>query len=86
LWTRTEVCGGRRLALLRKHWIMLGPKNVRKWDHIAILRGSSVPWVLKAVDAIEDQYEIVGRCFVDGAMHGEAVDWSEDEADTFVLI
>lgn len=45
-----------------------------------------MPWVLRMVDSGVDHFEIVGQCFVDRGMYGEAVDWSEDEADTFVLV
>lgn len=34
----------------------------------------------------EKHYEVIGECYVDGVMYGEAVDWKEDEADTFVLM
>jgi hypothetical protein len=86
IWINTEVCKGRRLAVLEKHWVMLGPKNARKWDHIAVINGSTVPWVLRSVDIVEGTYKVVGQCFVDGAMYGETVNWNEDDAETFVLV
>ena len=86
IWINTEVCKGRRLAVLEKHWVMLGPKNARKWDHIAVINGSTVPWVLRSVNMVEGTYKVVGQCFVDGAMYGETVNWNEDDAKTFVLV
>jgi hypothetical protein len=86
IWINTEVCKGRRLAVLEKHWVMLGPKNARQWDHIAVINGSSVPWVLRSVDMVEGTFKVVGQCFVDGAMYGETVDWNEDDVETFVLV
>ncbi len=86
IWINTEVCKGRRLAVLEKHWVMLGPKNARKWDHIAVIHGSTVPWVLRSVDMVEGTFKVVGQCFVDGAMYGETVDWNADNAETFVLV
>ncbi|KAE9378889.1 hypothetical protein N431DRAFT_433910 [Stipitochalara longipes BDJ] len=83
LWINTEVCRGRRVAVLRKHWIMLGPR-VEPGDCIAVLHGSTVPWVLRQED--DGCYTVVGQCFVDGVMHGEAVTWKEDDADVFVLV
>ena len=53
IWANTGVCEGRRLAVLGKHWVMLGPKNARKWDHIAVINGSDVPLVLRSVDMVE---------------------------------
>jgi hypothetical protein len=85
LWVNTQVCRGRKLAVLQKYWITLGPDHARKGDCICILHGSSVPWILRP-HAEASTYEVIGQCFVDGEMYGEAVDWSEDDADTFVLV
>jgi hypothetical protein len=85
LWTNTEVCKGRRLSVLHQHWIMLGPSLAREGDRICILHGSNVPWVLRPT-LTKGHYELIGQCFMDGGMYGEAVDWAEDEADTFVLV
>jgi len=86
IWINTEVCKGRRLAVLEKHWVMLGPKNARQWDHIVVINGSPVPWVLRSVDMVEGTFKVVGQCFVDGVMYGETVDWNEDDAETFLLV
>lgn len=83
-WLNTEVCRGRRLSVLEKYWVMLGPAQARKGDFICIIHGSSVPWVLRTRGM--DAYELVGQCFVDGLMYGEAVNWSEDDAESFFLI
>ncbi|CZR65443.1 uncharacterized protein PAC_15343 [Phialocephala subalpina] len=84
IWVNTEICKGRRLAVLQKHWIMLGPAQAKKGDFIGIIHGSSIPWVLRPKGM--GTYEVVGQCFVDGVMYGEAVDWTEDDAETLVLI
>lgn len=84
IWVNTEVCKARRLAVLQKHWIMLGPTQATKGDFIGIIHGSSIPWVLRPRGM--RTYEVVGQCFVDGVMYGEAVDWKEDDVETLVLI
>jgi hypothetical protein len=81
----TEVCKGRKLAVLEKYYIALGPYQARKGDCICILHGSGVPWVLRP-QTETGTYEVVGQCFVDGLMYGEAVDWTEESANTFVLV
>jgi hypothetical protein len=81
----TEVCKGRALAMLSNFWLALAPQQVQPGDCICVLHGSTVPWVLRPTDE-EGKYEVVGQCFVDGIMYGEAVNWEEDEADTFVLV
>jgi hypothetical protein len=86
LWLNTEVCRGRRLAVLLDQWIMLGPSQARKGDCVAILHSSSVPWVLRpCVEAGQDKCMVIGQCSVDGVMDGEAVNWNEGSAGTFPL-
>jgi len=86
VWIDTEVCRGRQLALLDKYCVGLGPVQARKGDSICILHGSRIPWVLRARPPEANTYEVIGQCFVHGLMYGEAVDWAEEDADTFVLV
>ena len=65
----------------------LAPIDVEVGDHIAVLHGSRVPIVLRPVPSAEQKadYEMVGQCYVEGAMCGESVVWKEDEAATLLL-
>lgn len=54
-------------------------------DVIVILHGCCVPHVLRKTDNPE-RYQMVGECYLQGAMRGEAVTWAEDEADVFILV
>jgi len=62
---------------------MLGPQ-AEPGDCVAVLYGSSVPWVLR--EQAGGCCAVDRQCFIDGMVYGEAVTWAEDEADTFVLI
>lgn len=53
-------------------------------DAIVILHGSRVPLILRKCEDSK-RFQLVGDCYVDGIMFGEAVDWSEEEADEIVL-
>lgn len=53
---------------------------------IAIVHGCIVPVVLQAVDEEKKEWKLVGDCYIEGVMHGEAVDWEEDAADTLILV
>jgi hypothetical protein len=86
VWVNTELCKWRRVAVIMTHWIMLGPSQARKGDYIAVLNGSSIPWVLREHEDGCEYHEVVGECFVDGVMYGEIVSWNEDEADNFELV
>ena len=74
----------RMLLIPIKSFLGMGPRETRRGDLICILHGSSVPCVLRRVNG--DQYQIIGQCYVDGIMYGEAVTWKESEADRFTLI
>ncbi|KAF2735195.1 heterokaryon incompatibility protein [Polyplosphaeria fusca] len=50
---------------------------------IAIVYGCSVPIMLNAVDEEKREYEVIGDCYVEGIMRGEAVD---EVAEAFVLV
>ncbi|CAG8960665.1 hypothetical protein HYFRA_00013433 [Hymenoscyphus fraxineus] len=54
----------------------LGPKLMEENDLICILHGSVVPIVLREQ---ETGFEVVGQCFYENWMHGDLVDWGEDE-------
>ncbi|CAO2656816.1 Nn.00g056190.m01.CDS01 [Neocucurbitaria sp. VM-36] len=57
---------------------------------IVILHGCSVPIVLEKVDDSADdeggEWKVIGDCYIEGVMHGEAVDWEEGSTTTFVLV
>ncbi|KAI9744845.1 MAG: hypothetical protein M1818_001770 [Claussenomyces sp. TS43310] len=66
----------------------LGPSVVKEGDQIAILHGSTTPVILR--QAINNPgetpiYGVMGDCYLEDVMFGEAVDWKEDECDWFTL-
>lgn len=48
----------------------LGPRILQPQDQIWVLLGSRVPMVLKPK---HDFYQVVGACYVDGYINGEAI-------------
>jgi hypothetical protein len=57
-----------------------------KGSVIAILHGCIVPVMLNVLNEERNEYQLVGDCYVEGIMHGEAVTWEESEADILVLV
>jgi hypothetical protein len=51
--------------------IGLGPKNMAIGDCLVLLMGGKVPFVLRPRG---DVFELVGECYVHGAMQGELFD------------
>jgi hypothetical protein len=58
----------------------------RRGSIIAILHGCIVPVVLEPVTESSNKYRLVGDCYVEGIMHGEAVAWGDNDAHTFILV
>ncbi|KAF3008752.1 hypothetical protein E8E13_010107 [Curvularia kusanoi] len=69
-----------RLGLVTNPW-----RGPREGDVIAILHGLGVPCVLRKSEDGEG-WLFIADIYIHDIMHGEAVDWDEDEADTFVLV
>ncbi|KAL8774318.1 MAG: hypothetical protein Q9209_001069 [Squamulea sp. 1 TL-2023] len=59
-----------RSFILNEGSVGLAPKTVREGDHIAVFLGCQSPIVLRPND--DGGYLVVGECYVDGLMCGEA--------------
>jgi hypothetical protein len=53
-------------------------------DQIAVIHGSIVPIVLRRRH--DGLYKVLGQCYYEDAMDGNAVTWKQDEADTLMLV
>lgn len=57
---------------------------------IVVLHGCIVPMVLQRADGSGEEeggeWKVIGDCYVEGIMFGEAMTWDEDDARTFVLV
>jgi hypothetical protein len=62
----------RRLVTSELGHIGMGPSRVRKGDRICVLLGCSIPLILRA-RAGTTSYEVIGECYLDGFMNGEAL-------------
>lgn len=74
----------RRLIKTTNNRVGMLPTITEKDDLICILHGSSVPIVLRENED-GTTHTVIGQCYLEGVMYGEAVTWEEDEADTFLL-
>jgi hypothetical protein len=85
---------GRRLLLAAVgdvQLLALGPEHAKKRDSICILHGCSVPVLLRKVDEGGNgsngvQYRLIGECYVDGVMNGEAFDVKDRKMEHFTLV
>ncbi|KAF9698450.1 hypothetical protein EKO04_003823 [Ascochyta lentis] len=74
---RLTVCRSGRIG-------MVPPKAIRS-DLICILYGCSVPLLLRGGEQ-DDETTVVGECFLDGCMKGEALSQCEAEERTFRIV
>jgi hypothetical protein len=63
----------------------------KRGSAIVVLHGCIVPVVLERVDEKDEEgeggdWKVVGDCYVEGVMFGEAVHWDKRDARTFVLV
>jgi len=77
-----NVCQQRSIFRSGDGTLGIGPMAVRSGDVICVLQGGSVPYVLRPVldnnnnsgsDAKEGYYWLVGECYLEGYMFGEAL-------------
>ena len=73
-----SVVWNRRLVKTRKEGLIgLVPKESAINDIICILYGCSVPVVLRSkggAESLKRHYTVIGECYIDGMMDGEALD------------
>jgi hypothetical protein len=75
VWNRVLFTGSTELLEGR---LGLGPPRMRGGDQICLLGGCSVPVVLRKLEngdgSVEEEYELIGECFMNGVMQGQAVE------------
>jgi hypothetical protein len=67
---------GRRFFFTDTGYIGLGPESAQEGDEVCMLEGGRVSYVIWEV-GWGGGWELVGKCFVAGVMHGEFVDQAE---------
>lgn len=70
-------CAHRRFALCKSYPLGLVPEAASAGDSIAIIHGSTLPFVLRPAE--NGCYQMLGTCYVHGIMHGERVDWTQGD-------
>ncbi|KAH8892930.1 HET-domain-containing protein, partial [Thozetella sp. PMI_491] len=73
----------RRLLTTDRGYVGMAPRRTRKGDLICVLYGCSVPVILHKVSQEGDReaYELVGECYLDGFMSGQAMSLAAEERD-----
>ncbi|KAK4664764.1 uncharacterized protein QC763_506470 [Podospora pseudopauciseta] len=79
-----KFCYERKLFLTHSGALGLGPPDLLQGDTVAVLLGAPVPHILRRIPSSEQNnstnvYALVGECFVDGIMAGEALNHLQDQ-------
>ncbi|ERF77194.1 hypothetical protein EPUS_06474 [Endocarpon pusillum Z07020] len=88
----STVFAVRRIFRTAGNLLGLGPKSLRPGDHIFVLLGARVPFILRPIAPAEDgrsssaYYEMVGEAYVHGIMQGEALQRGQLEKIKISLI
>jgi hypothetical protein len=75
----------RPLFLTRQRRLLgLSPPLSEVGDLVCILHGSKTPIILRR-SATAGRFHVIGQAYLEGWMHGNHIDWGEDDADVFEL-
>jgi hypothetical protein len=84
---------GRRFVRTEKGRLGLAPavgsqarSGQKNGSAIVVLHGCTVPVVLENVDETAGDWKLLGDCYIEDVMRGQAVDWDEECTETFVLV
>jgi len=67
--------------------IGLGPIYLQSGDQICIIHKGCTPYIVRPTSADPTLYELIGECYIDGLMYGEAFGLKESEkTETIVLV
>lgn len=70
-WQFKASCSGRRLGVTACGRLALVPATAEAGDVVVVIPGLQVPYVLRECKGVSRQYQLVGECYLDGAMRGE---------------
>lgn len=73
---------GRRAFCTSKGYLGLGPRHLQPGDHVVIVHGSTVPFILRSIE--ENKFTLIGEAYVHGIMDGEGMTEGK-QPDVFVL-
>lgn len=75
-----ELIGkGRKLFVTTQGQVGLGPARMSTTDIIIIAFGGKTPYVLRPVPGTQEEYTLLGDCYIYGLMHGEAMHGMKQE-------
>ena len=85
--TLAETMAGRAFFVSEKGYMGIGPWDIEAGDVVVVLLGVRTPFVLRPnADAGPGSYSIIGDCYVDGFMNGQALRISGIRMTNFLIV
>ncbi len=75
---------GRHFSATRSDRLGSMPKGAKVGDKICVFYGGSLPYVIRPCG--EGRYTLIGDCYVNGLMYGEAMDMEDVKTETITLV
>ncbi|KAM5354795.1 hypothetical protein ACJ41O_001441 [Fusarium nematophilum] len=76
----------RRLGATSRGYLGLFPERAREGDVMYVLENCTVPFVMRSAERHGGKLRLVGECYVDGIMEGEAVEAEDVSLEKIVLV
>lgn len=76
---------GRRFGTTSKRYMGLLPRGTKLGDEICIFSGGYIPFVIRR-QATSSSYQLVGECYVNGIMNGEAMEMADLKMQDIELV
>ena len=81
-----QAAVGRRFFRTRNRYMGIGPRNLTRGDQVVILKGGSLPFILRKVDSTDVDgkpvYSLLGEAYVHGLSEGEGLRDRKDVEDS----
>jgi hypothetical protein len=68
-----QTMEGRTFFISEKGYMGIGPDDIKSGDVVVILFGVRTPFILRPNPLQDGLYQVIGDCYVDGFMSGEAL-------------
>jgi hypothetical protein len=77
---------GRRITATKKYFLGLVPADTQIGDLICIFEGGQVPFVLRKSSSEDNNYSLIGECYLQGWMDGSGYENLQGPVEEFAII
>lgn len=82
----TAAVSLKSVFVTKEGYLGLGPAKMQVGDHVFLVPGSNVPFILAPLNNSISNYRIVGDCYLQGIMNGEAYESRWERDSRYIII